>query len=170
ERRLGELEAEEYTRVNPPRVLAVSLVVPDGLLQQLAGQPPIDTYEIEVRALQAVHAAERALGRAPEAMEPNNPGFDITSLDEATGELIFIEVKGRIAGADTFYVTNHEIRHGQNAGRQYRLALVEVNPRGQAHDTVRYVESPFDDVSVTTLVTGVQFAWRKTWARGRDPW
>src|SRR5262249_32285792 len=37
ERRLGELEAEEYTRVNPPRVLAVSLVVPDGLLQQLAG-------------------------------------------------------------------------------------------------------------------------------------
>jgi hypothetical protein len=170
DRRLAELEAQEYTRVNPPRVLAVALVVPQGLLQQAAGQPTIDTYEVELRAMQAVHAAERALGRLPEAMEPNNPGFDITSADPATAQLIFIEVKGRIAGAETFFVTNHEIRHGQNAGRQYRLALVEVSPHGPAHDTVRYVESPFDDVAVTALVKGVTFAWGKTWAQGREPW
>ena len=87
-----------------------------------------------------------------------------------TGELVFIEVKGRIAGADTFFVTNNEIRHGQNAELQYRLALVEVSPLGPAHDTVRYVERPFTDVAVTALVKGMQFSWSKTWARGRDPW
>jgi hypothetical protein len=103
-------------------------------------------------------------------MEPNNAGFDITSLVASTGELIFIEVRGRIAGARTFYVTNHEIRHGQNAENQYRLALVEVSPDGPAHDNVRYVERPFDDETVSTLVKGLEYDWKGIWANGREPW
>ena len=170
DRRLGELESQEYTRVNPPRVLAVALVAPQGLLDQMEGRPIVDTYEVEVRAMQAVNAAERALGRVPQAMDHNNPGFDITSSDESNGQLVFIEVKGRIEGAEDFFVTNHEIRHGQNTGSQYRLALVEVSPLGPAHDLVRYVENPFDEVNVPSLVKGVQFSWPKTWASGRDPW
>jgi len=170
DRRLSELESQEYTRVNPPRVLAVALVAPQGLLDQMEGRPIVDTYEVEVRAMQAVNAAERALGRVPQAMDHNNPGFDITSSDESNGQLVFIEVKGRIEGAEDFFVTNHEIRHGQNTGSQYRLALVEVSPLGPAHDLVRYVENPFDEVNVPSLVKGVQFSWPKTWASGRDPW
>ena len=170
DRRLAELELQESTRVAPPRVLAVALVVPQGLLQRLAGQTPISTEAVELRALQAVEAAERRLGRLPERMAPNNAGYDLNSLDEATGDLMFIEVKGRIAGAPTFSVTNQEIRFGQNADVHYRLALVEVSPEGPTHDVVRYIERPFQNVSLTALVRGVQFEWAKTWATGGDPW
>jgi superfamily II DNA or RNA helicase len=170
ERRLAELERQESTRVLPPRVLAVALVIPAGLLARLLGQPPVSTEEIELRALDAVEAEERKLGRVPRRLEPNNPGFDVTSLDETTGTVVSIEVKGRIAGASTFFVTNQEVRFGQNAGDQYRLALVEVSPLGPAHDVVRYVGRPFENVSLTSLVRGVQFEWPKTWAAGRDPW
>jgi hypothetical protein len=145
-------------------------VVPAGLLQRLAGQTPISTEAVEIRALRAVEAAERRLGRTPEPMEHNNPGFDLNSTDNATGGTVSIEVKGRIAGASTFFVTNQEIRYGQNAGDQYRLALVEVSPAGPAYDVVRYVERPFDNVSLTALVRGVQFEWARTWAAGREPW
>jgi hypothetical protein len=170
ERRLGELERQESTRVVPPRIFAVALVLPAGLLGRLAGQPPVRNEEIELRALQAVEAHERQLGRIPQRMEPNNPGFDITSLDEPTGTVISIEVKGRIAGATTFFVTNQEVRHGQNAGDQYRLALVEVSPIGPAYDKIRYVGRPFTDVTLTSVVRGVAFKWPETWAAGRDPW
>jgi len=74
--------------------------------------------------------------RTPERMEHNNPGFDVNSTD-ASGVTVSIEVKGRIAGAPTFTVTNQEVRYGQNAGDQYRLALVEVSPVGPEHDVVR---------------------------------
>jgi hypothetical protein len=170
ERRLAELERQESTRVVPPRVLAAALVVPAGLLARLTGQPPVSNKEIELRALQAVEAHERRLGRIPQRMEPNNPGFDVTSLEEATGTIISIEVKGRIAGATTFFVTNQEVRHGQNAGDQYRLALVEVSPLGPAYDKVRYVGRPFTDVNLTSVVRGATFKWPETWAAGRDPW
>ncbi len=170
ERRLADLEREESTRVVPPRVLAAAVVVPAGLLARLTGQPPVRTEEIELRALQAVEAHERRLGRIPQRMEPNNPGFDITSLDEPTGTVITIEVKGRIAGAATFFVTNQEVRHGQNADDQYRLALVEVSPMGPAHDKVRYVGRPFADVNLTSVVRGAAFKWPETWAAGRDAW
>lgn len=46
------------------------------------------------------------LGHAPTEMPHNNPGYDIESL--ANGHLDFIEVKGRIAGAQTFHVTRTE--------------------------------------------------------------
>lgn len=73
ERRLAELERQESTRVVPPRVLGAALVVPAGLLARLTGQPPVRTEEIELRALQAVEAHERRLGRIPQRMEHNNP-------------------------------------------------------------------------------------------------
>jgi superfamily II DNA or RNA helicase len=168
--RLAELERQESTRVVPPRVLAAALVVPAGLLARFTGQPPASTKEIELRALQAVEAHERRLGRIPERMEPNNPGFDINSLDPATGTVISIEVKGRIAGASTFFVTNQEVRYGQNTGDQYRLALVEVSPLEPAYDKVRYVGRPFVDVNLTSVVRGATFKWPQTWAAGRDPW
>lgn len=139
---LADIEEQEHPRWFGPRVRAVAVVLP----------------------------AERALGWAPEMMAHNNPGFDITSVDPRTGEITFIEVKGRIAGATSFFVTNNEIQHGQNAGRQYRLALVEVSPQGPEHDVVRYVDGPFRDVAVTALVKGVQFNWAKAWAEGQAPW
>ena len=50
---------------------------------------------------QALLAAERALGRDPTEMPHNNEGYDIETR-AGDGRLLFIEVKGRVAGADRF--------------------------------------------------------------------
>jgi hypothetical protein len=154
-------------------VSAVALVVPQGLLDKLAGltvdaiQDYADLADVEQRAVQAVVEAERRLGRAPEVMAHNNPGYDVRSTDP-DGHLVHIEVKGRAAGIDDVFVTNREIRVGQNAD-DYRLALVEVDPDVPALDQVRYLRSPFEDLRLTALVNGVQFKWKEMWSRGEDP-
>jgi hypothetical protein len=168
-RRLAEFEAQEHLQPKPPHVLAVAVVVPRGLLDRLMGQTPIDTTVVEQRAMQAVLAAERALGRDPITAESNNPGYDITSVDPPTDELLFIEVKGRIAGAATFHVTKNEILHAQNTGAQYRLALVEVSPQGPEHDVVRYVANPFDELGITSMVRSMEISWFTVWAMGQAP-
>jgi hypothetical protein len=70
ERRLAELDADEALRPLPPAVAGGALVVPYGLLQRLAGarDEPVATYakqtaKVERRAVAAVMAAERRLGR-----------------------------------------------------------------------------------------------------------
>ena len=50
------------------------------------------TEEVERRAVEAVLAAERALGREPVEMPRNNPGYDIQSTDQ-NGFVHYIEVK-----------------------------------------------------------------------------
>ncbi len=171
DRRLTELDAQEHTQVRPPGVVAVALVVPQGLLDARAGRPDNSvtvTLAVELRALHAVMDAERRLGREPEVMAHNNPGYDMRSVD-AEGHLVHIEVKGRVAGAGEFFVTNREIRVGQNADH-YRLALVEVSQDDPSHDRVRYVRDPFAELKVTALVNGVQFKWKDVWDRGHQPW
>jgi superfamily II DNA or RNA helicase len=145
-RRLAELDREEHTQVRPPAVAAVALVIPQGILDKLAGRSGAivpeyaDLAEVERRAMRAVVEAERVIGRTPEVMAHSNPGYDVRSRD-ADGHLIHIEVKGRASGADTFFVTNREVRVGQNAD-EYRLALVDVAPDGSTSDSVRYVRRP----------------------------
>lgn len=168
-RRLAEFEAQEHLQPKPPRVVAMAVVVPRGLLDRATGQTPIDTTVVEQRAMQAVLAAERALGREPTPAEPNNPGYDITSVDPPTDELLFIEVKGRVAGSASFHITKNEILHAQNTGPQYRLALVEVSPEGPEHDVVRYVANPFDDLGITSMVRSMEISWARMWAKGQEP-
>ncbi|AVT32681.1 helicase [Plantactinospora sp. BC1] len=171
ERRLAELDREGHLHARPPVVGALAVVVPQGLLDGLAGAAastyPTETMTSARRAVDAVLAAERRLGREPEEMAHNNPGYDIRSrtLD---GHLVHIEVKGRVDGAEDFFVTNNEIRVGQNADR-YRLALVALHPDGPAGDQVRYVHDPFAGERVSALVDGVRFSWPKMWQLGREP-
>ena len=42
-------------------------------------------------------------------MPHNNPGYNIRSTGP-NGEVTFVEVKGRTAGADSFVVTQNELR------------------------------------------------------------
>ena len=56
------------------------------------------------------------LGADPTEMPPNNKGYDIESRD-ADGSLLFIEVKGGSAGAETFTVTRSEIGVGAQQAR-----------------------------------------------------
>ena len=173
-RRLTELDAERGLQALPPLVVGAALVVPVGLLTKLAGVtgPPADyarqTAEVERRAVDAVLAAERRLGREPEEMPYANPGFDIRSID-AERHLHFIEVKGRLTGADTVSVTRTEILTGLNAGERYVLALVEVRPEGG--EQVRYLRDPFSGKSdrLHFAETSTTFNWAKLWSAAGSP-
>lgn len=131
--------------------------MPRGLLDTLTGPPDhaapdaadpaahaVDTSVVDRRAVAAVLAAERVLGRAAESMPHNNPGYDVRSRDPGTGGRIDIEVKGRVAGAAEFFVSRTQVFHAKNVGDAYRLALVSVDPaRVPEHDEVRYLANPF---------------------------
>jgi hypothetical protein len=53
-------------------------------------------------------------------------GYDIESKDGKTGRLRFIEVKGRIDGADSVMITRQEIITSLHEPARYILALVQV--------------------------------------------
>lgn len=176
EARMGELDRRLALRPLPPAVGAKALVVGQGLVDRLGGREP-GTYavdlaaaqEVDRRAVRATLAAERALGRSPEEMPHNNPGFDIRSRT-ADGHWVFIEVKGRSAGADEFHVTLREVNTAKNAER-YRLALVSVSSDGEEHDQVRYLDAPFTGITITDLaLTRTSWKWRDKWNDGREPW
>ena len=79
--------------------------------------------------MHAVMDTERSLGREPQDVSATRGiGYDIESRD-VEGRLIFLEVKGRVAGADMVSLTTNEIRKANNVPNQFRLAIVLV-----AHD------------------------------------
>ncbi|GHJ56384.1 RNA helicase [Nonomuraea sp. TT08I-71] len=175
EQRLAHLHADEALRPLPPVVAGGALVVPQGLIDRLTGQRngPVVTYakdtaEVDRRAVAAVMAAERRLDRQPFEMPHNNKGYDIRSLT-ADGHYVFIEVKGRILGADDFIVTRNEVLYGKNAER-YRLALVSVHPDGPDQDAVRYVLDPFEGFDFGNFAAdGVRGNWHDMWNKGESP-
>jgi len=67
-------------------------------------------------------------------------GYDIEPVIPGTGNLRFIEVKGRVKGATTVTVTRNEILTALNKPDDFYLALVEVDGE---QTTVRYVQHPF---------------------------
>jgi superfamily II DNA or RNA helicase len=176
ERLMAELDADGVLTVRPPHVSGAALVISQGLLDRLSGirTEPIARYTketafVERRAVEAVLAAEWRLGRRPQELAHNHPGYDIRAV-AADDSVVKIEVKGRIAGADDFTITRNEVLTAKNLGDDYRLALVEVSPDGPEHDVVRYVLRPFDDSMGVDFKTD-KFVqnWAKTWAAGVGP-
>jgi hypothetical protein len=142
----------------PPVILGGLLVVPLGLVRLMAGAPApsdqatLDTQVAAARARQIVMEAERALGFAPVDRETDKLGYDIESAIPGTGRLRFLEVKGRIAGADTVTVTKNEILYSLNRPDDFILAMVAFNEDG-SHD-LRYLRRPFQrepDFGVTSV-------------------
>jgi superfamily II DNA or RNA helicase len=176
EKRLAELDADSRLDTRPPAVAGAALVIPQGLLERLHGVRTEaaatyakDTAAVERRAVDAVLAAERALGRSPEEMPHLNPGFDIRSVTD-NGKVVRIEVKGRIAGADDFVITRNEVLTAKNLGDDYRLALVEVSADGPQADQIRYLTRPFDTTGTGDFrVTRFTFNWARIWAEGGTP-
>ena len=176
QRRLDDLEFDAHLNAAPPTVTGVALVVPRTLIDRLQGRrdQPVAAYaketaEVERRAVDAVLAAERGLGRRPTEMAHNNPGFDIRS-EQVDGPNIRIEVKGRIEGADEFHITRTEVLTAKNLGDDYRLALVRVSPDGAQFDEVRYLERPFELTGVEDFrITRFTLNWKQTWNDGGPP-
>ena len=164
--RLAELDREAQLASQLPVVVGGALVLPQGMISQATGEPPLrppvhalDTTVIERRAVDAVLAVEAHLGHQAQEMPHSHPGYDIRSTS-AAGETRFIEVKGRIEGADTFTVTQNELRFASNVPDAYILALVEVNAAGPEHDQVRYLTQPYGaDVRLPFDTTSTTLSW-----------
>lgn len=169
--RMEELDRQHRITARPPVIRGGVVVVPVGLLRRLRGEPsqspsmPVDTQVNAARARLAVMDAERALGYEPVDREFERLGYDIESRDPATGDVRFIEVKGRVTGADSVVVTRNEILYALNSPETFILAIVEIAPGG---DTVRYVRKPFrsePDFGATT----VTYAMDELLARSAPP-
>lgn len=180
--RLASLDKDQSLQARPPVVAGCALVVPVGWLARRLG-PAVtpaekavmdamhaaDGYETDRRAVAAVLGAERRLGRLPEEMAHNNPGYDIRSLT-LEGHLVHIEVKGRQAGAEHFYVSRNEVLVAKNRGERHRLALVSVSPHGSDHDEIRYLTDAFADTDFGDLKTeGLLLSWQDAWNKGGTP-
>ncbi|MCY1060709.1 helicase-related protein [Nannocystis sp. SCPEA4] len=133
--RLAALKEERAVSPQPPRVVGGALVIPAGLLRKYhapAAVAPAEVdaaarAEVERLAMEAVFAAERALGREPRDVSvQKGRGHDIESRDPKTGDVYFIEVKGRVATADGVTLTRTEVLCGLNVPDRFRLAIVEV--------------------------------------------
>ena len=158
EKRLEELKLERLIAPLPPVVLGGLLVVPAGLIAAITGRSLAptavspDTEASAARARGIVMKIETGLGFEPVDREAEKLGYDIESRIPGTGRLRFIEVKGRVAGADTITVTKNEILYSLNKPDDFILAIVEFREDGshRAH----YLRRPFHrepDFGVTSV-------------------
>lgn len=195
QKRLAELEQERQLSAQEPVVVGGALIIPLGLLARWQQWPPEELEQlardaaarrrVELAAMAAVMAAERALGNTPHDVSGDNRGYDILSLTPEN-EQRFIEVKGRTRGAPTITVTHNEIMVALNSPRNWILAIVQVPPEASAattpgllHDEraiyqvgqqceTRYLLRPFTTEPNPDSL-GENFDLRRLWERGAPP-
>ena len=109
---------------------------------------------------------ERDLGFEPMDRETEKLGYDVESRDPKDGRLRFIEVKGRVAGAQAVTVTRNEILYSLNKPDDFILALVEFGDDGS--ERVRYVRRPFRR-EPDFAVTSVNYDFAELLATSEDP-
>ena len=176
--RLEELEKERQLLPQPPLVVGGALVIPIGLIQRLQGGNQVtsdilavEKERVEKLAMEAVMSAERALGFEPRDVSANRCGYDIESCIPHTGQLRFIEVKGRVSGADIVTVTKNEILTALNKVDSFILALVEVPESknwSEKNCGIRYLLQPFT-LEPDFAMTSTNYNWQKLWTRGEQP-
>ena len=158
EKRMEELQQERRISPLPPNVIGGALVIPASLFRKLSGESsPLlhahETKQVEAIAMQAVLAKEQQLGFVPRDVSAQKCGYDVESRDPAgKTRLRFIEVKGRIAGADSVSITKNEILTALNKPEQFILAIVMIED-GQAQ-AISYLREPFGrepDFGVTSV-------------------
>lgn len=175
--RLEELEQERRLSPLPPVVVGGALVVSVGLLQRMQGKQQAttamfarETERVEQAAMKAVMEVERNLGYEPTDVSTQKCGYDIESRIPETGQLRFIEVKGRITGAKTVTVTKNEIITALNKPDNFILALVQV-PLAEDMEgncSIHYLRCPFHK-EPDFAVTSVNYDWVELWQQGTEP-
>lgn len=174
--RLDQIDREGTILIKQPKVISVALVVPaisvPGHESSKAALFPKDQEaikKIERRAVDLVLSVEEKLGYSPKEMPRNNKGFDIDSFRENTGRT-FIEVKGRIDGAENFIITESEFFLGHTQGNSFILALVRVAPgEDSTKDQVRYIVDPFNGQLPIWGAEAHVLSMKKFWEMGFDP-
>ncbi len=158
QKRMDDLRQERQVTPLPPNVIGGAMIVPIGLLVKQQGQsiePSLfarETKRVEQIAMKAVMEVERDLGYSPRDVSSDKCGYDIESRDlKSLGPLRFIEVKGRVKGAETVTVTKNEILTALNKPNHFILAFVEVDGE---KTSVSYIPQPFTrepDFAVTSV-------------------
>jgi SNF2 family DNA or RNA helicase len=157
-KRMEQLNLEAQISALPPAVLGGMVVIPIGMIANLTGRPLpprstiTDTQAVAAKARNIVMHVERDLGFEPTDREFERLGYDIESRDPESGRIRFIEVKGRVTGAETITVTRNEILYSLNKSKDFILAIVEFLDGGKHH--VHYLRRPFQrepDFGVTSV-------------------
>ena len=155
QQRTAELTAMKAVVSSTPVVISGALVIPQGLLAARKGETPRSAdaqadaaarARVEQIALQAVTAAETALGHQVKDVSAEKCGWDLTARPppRADGSLPpdrHIEVKGRAKGQSTITVSRNEILYGLNQAEQFILAIVIVD--GEQYEGPFYLRNPF---------------------------
>jgi len=172
QKRLMDLKLEAQISPLPPVILGGLLVIPMGLLAAMTGKTvtsptsPIDTQASAARARAIVMEIERNLGFEPTDREFEKLGYDIESRVPGTGKLRFVEVKGRVSGAQTITVTRNEILYSLNKPDDFILAIVEFID-GDSHHA-HYLRQPFQR-EPDFGVTSVNYDFAELLARAEPP-
>ena len=162
EKRLSELDEEKHISPCPPVIAGGALIIPQGLLNRLTGQPNTgDLFSqnrtaVEKAAMNCVMQHEQAMGNISRDVSMEKVGYDIESTvpeNHRNGGncLRFIEVKGRQKGATTITATKNEILTALNKPEEFVLAIVEVDG-DQTHAV--YLKRPFNtapDMGATSV-------------------
>ena len=155
-----EIDQERHLNNNPPYIVGAALIVPQGLIDKAVGFEPteeeakqaeqaeVDRMKTDRRAMEAVLAAEKSLGRVPEAQDHNNPGYDILSVDPQTGTHYFIEVKGHLPQTKEITVSAPQVQKAKSNPERWLLAVVSVPEETSAESEVRYLVEPFKKVTM----------------------
>jgi superfamily II DNA or RNA helicase len=159
ENRKKELLSMRHVTSATPVALGGALVIPEGLLRRLRGEPPAEGSDvfsadpdarrrIELLAMNAVRQVEEAQGCHVVDVSAQKCGWDITSYPPVVNgiqpDARHIEVKGRVKGADTVTVTRNEMLYSFNQADKFILAIAIVG-RDDSVEGPYYIKQPFDD-------------------------
>ena len=177
EQRLTLIEEEKHISSLPPLVHGGLLVIPCGLLNDKfsvdnetsvsLNTDPDARREIEVVAMNAVMEAESSLNHIPEDVSKEKVGYDILSFDPHIRSYRYIEVKGRVGGADSVMITRQEIITSLHEPEKYILAIVEV--RDGIASEPHYIKGALDEREPPFDQTAIQFNLKRLLNRAVKP-
>jgi len=139
ERRRADLDRQRALTLQAVDRLASVLVMPHPEREAPEVRRLRPDFETEAIAMRLVMAHEERQGRQVYDVSAKNLGYDVTSLDLASGELRLIEVKGIGAATGTVLLTPNERRVAEDRRECYWLYVV-------THcDTAPHIEDPIRD-------------------------
>jgi len=138
DRRRTDLDRQRALTLQSVERLASVLVLPhpDGDTPEVRHLKP--SFETEATAMRVVMQHERAQGRQVADVSEKNLGYDVTSLDLASGDLRLIEVKGLGAVTGTILLTPNERRVAEDRPDCFWLYVVtDCNAIPRLQDPIR---------------------------------
>jgi hypothetical protein len=139
DRRRTDLERQRSLTLQAVERIASVLVLPHPERETPDVRRLRPDFETEATAMRVVMEHELAQGRQVYDVSEKNLGYDVTSLDLASGELRLIEVKGLGAASGTILLTPNERRVAEDRRDCYWLYVV-------THcDSTPKLQDPFRD-------------------------